>query len=275
MPENDATFEYGEEETPHSMSLEEIEQRNSQPAAQDFTKIKLEGDGVPEILRGKSVADLVAGYDTTIKALRASEEQRQALSNSQAALSEVRNRGASQQQAAPAPVPEPEMTTEQWKQLFEDDPFTYHEKKAELLERKTSRILQESIAPLAGSAADQSLTLARSKYVDEFAALGQEIDQTISSLADKRALSAPGAMDELIAYVRGKNFDKFYNYKLSKGGESLDDARREAASVAPRDASVITQPRRQSNSRSRQMGDLEKQVAQALGVSEEDYAKHM
>lgn len=258
----------------NSVDFNELEARNAVPAATDYTKLTIEGEGVPEGLKGKSVADAIAMYDRALVALRASEESRQALKASSEALTEVRSR-PNDTPVAPTTPTEPELTLDQWKELYETDAFSYHEKKAEQLRRDMAANLQTSIAPLAGSAADLALANARTKYPDEFAALGKDIESMISRIPDKRALSSPGAIDDLVAYVRGKEFDKFYAFKQTKNGvETLDNARHEAAEVVPRDSSVLPQPRKVVSSSRKQIDDTEKIVADALGVSYEDFMKH-
>jgi hypothetical protein len=263
---NEGAVEYGGSND----SIEEFGQRFSTPTPQDLSQIKLEGDTIPENLRGKSVSDVLAEQARLRQALQLSEDARLALKNSQEAVTSANRAPAPA--APPAPVPEQELNEEQLQELFDQNPRKYQDYLTQRTEQRLMRAVQGSIAPVVNSSADLVLRDAQNRFPDEFAAFGEDIQSFISALPDKSSLANPGAMGELMDYMRGKHWQKFSRHLAQKSGGRLEDVRQELGNQTPSDFSNSPQPPRQRGG-SVQLDDTMKQIADALGVSYEDYAK--
>lgn len=260
--------EYGSK---RGTDFDEIERRNSLPTPTDFSKITLDDDDVPASLRGKTVADAIAHAKALQNALEISENARLALKNSSEALAEVRS-GQQSQQNLPVPAAPHRKSPEEWRELFDTDPFEYQQQKLAELKDEMLGTMQSAIAPIAGSASEFSQRDAQSRFPDEYAALGKEINETVARIQDKSALVNPGAMDELISYVRGKHVTKYIEYLNRKNGQDLSSARVEASRQTPND--FATTPQRRTRSPSKQLDETEKEIARALGVTYDDFLKN-
>lgn len=263
--QDDGALLYGSSET-----LDDIGQRLATPAPTDFTKITLDGDEIPENLRGKSVTELLSQVSRLGDALRISEESRIALKNSQEALDAARSKPTSA--PPPAPAPEPELNDEQLQALFDESPRKYHDYIQQQSEKRIMNQLKGQLAPVVGNSADMTVRDAKNRYVDEFAAFGKEIQDFISQMPDRSALAQPGAMDELMDWMRGKHWKKFQEHLASKGGNGLEDARHEMGSQTPQGFERSPAPRKNGGRSAVQLDDTMKEIARALGVSEADYA---
>lgn len=269
--QDDGAVEYGSSET-----LDDIGQRLETQTPTDFSKITLDGDDVPEDFRGKSVSEAIQQAARFKEALRVSEDARIALKNSQEAL-ETTRRGPAPPAPA-APTPEPELNEEQLQALFEENPRKYHDYVAQQSERRIMRQLQGAIAPVVGNSADMAIRDARNRYPDEYAAFGSDIENFISTqIPDKAALAAPGAVDQMMNYLRGMHYKKFGEYLANKNNGGLEDARSALGSQTPNGFERTPQPPR-GNGKNKgpiQLDDTMKDIARALGVSEEDYARSL
>lgn len=267
--QDEGAVEFGNADT-----LDEIGERFSAPTPTDFSQIKLEGDEIPQNLRGKSVADVLDQVNRLNQALQASEEARTALKNSQEALAEARRTPAPV--ASPAPQPEPELNEEQLDALFQENPRKYHQYMAEQAEKRLLSRVQGMIAPVVGNTTDMSVRDAQRRYPEEFSAFGKEIQNWIAGLPDKSILAAPGAMDEAMDYLRGKNWKKFQEHLASKQDGGLDRAREQMGEETPVEFNRNPQPPANVGGKKRgavQLDQTMKDIADILGVSYEDYAK--
>lgn len=276
MAENDEQDEGAVEYGGNSVSFEEMEAARNQPAATDFSKITLDGDDIPEGLRGKSVSELLQQVSGLQKAVQISESARLALQNSQEAL--TASRQASAPVAPQAPVSEPELNEEQLEALFQESPRKYHDYMADKQEKRILGRIQGVIAPVLGSSADLLVRDAQNRYPDEFASIGSEIQSFISALPDKSTLNNPGAMDDLVAYMRGKHWTKFQAHLTNKNGGGLEEAReslrRETPSELPRTSSP-TIARTNGGKGRIQLDETAREVARAMGLSDEQYIEGM
>jgi hypothetical protein len=263
---DEGAVEYGNNAT----TFDEMEAANSAPNRPDLSAVKLEGDDIPEFVRGKSVSEALSLLQRQQQALEISENARLALKNSQEALETSRSVPAPQPVATPAP--EPEHSEQELRELYERDPFAYQQLMNERLEKRILGNVQSQIRPAIGASADLALRNARTEYADEFAALGPEIENMISKLPDKSVLANAGAIDDLVSYVRGKHVAKYIAHINSKTQPSLEDARRSSASNALTSFNSTPQVPRSTNSV--QLDDTEIEVARALGVDPADYAKN-
>jgi hypothetical protein len=272
MAERDEQDEGAVEYGSNSVGFDEMEAARNAPEAPDLSKITLDGDDVPETVRGKSVSDLVARLDGALKALQISEQARLALANSQEALTAARSGSAPA--APPPPVPDPELNEEQLQALYDESPRKYQDYMAEKTEKRVLSVIQRTIAPLAGNSADMTLRDARVRYADEFAAFGPEIQSFISAMPDKSVLAAPGQVDELMDWMRGKHWKKFQDHLANKTNGALDDARDSMRRETPPDFARTPQANKNGGRRGAvQLDQTQKEVAAAMGLSEDEYAQ--
>ena len=274
MSERDQNQDEGAVEYGSSETLDEIGKRLETPTPTDFSKVTLDGEDIPEDLRGKSVTDLLGQISRQQEALRVSEEARLALKNSQEALEIARGRTVPP--PPPAPVPDPELNDEQLQALFDESPRKYQEYLQQQTEKRLTRQFQAQLAPVVGNSAEMAVRDARNRYPDEFAAFGKEMQDFISQMPDKNPLSAPGAMDELVDWMRGKHWKKFQEHIASKNGGGLRDAQNDLRDQTPQGFErTPTAPKKTGGRGPVQLDDTMKEIARALGVSEEDYAKSL
>lgn len=273
--EGTGEFEYSDERSlgGHDFTdLEESSGRQPKPKASEFV---IDDEEAPEDLRGKSAADVLAELKRAREALRISEDARLALVNSQEALTDARKAPV----AAPiaAPDPDPELTDEQLDALYEESPRKHAEYLQQRTETRLMRAVEQRVAPLAGSSSALMLRDAESRYPDEFAVFGKDIQNFISSMPDKSALSNPKAMDDLVDYMRGKNYKKFEEYRLNKNKGDIDEARDSMRRETP--PGFERQPRLVGGSGGGgrkggvQLDQTQREVAAALGLSEAEYAE--
>lgn len=242
------------------------------PAAPiDPATVKLDGDNIPEALRGKTLADVLSVQTELQRALAVARDTNDALRQSSEALT------ASRQQQAPVvqqPVAEPELTKEQLKALYDEDPFAYQQHMFTQMDKKIQKQVSSSIAPFASTTASVSESQARQKFTEEFSVLGTEINQVLSQIPDKGVLAQPGAWDELLYYVRGKNLDKLMEARTKKANDSaLEEARkREANGVG----SVNDGSRRGVSTRQTitELTPQQKDAARVLGITEAEYKQY-
>ena len=267
---DEGAVEYGSAE-----SLDEIGERLAEPTPADFSKVVLDGAEVPEAFRGKSVADLVTQLSRLGEALKVSEDARVALKNSSEALSEVRR---PQSPTSPqAPAPEPELNEDQLQALYDENPRKYQDYLAQQAEKRMMAAVRGAIGPVVTSSADMALREARQRFPDEFSAFGKEVEKFISEIPDRSVLTAPGAVDQLMDYMRGKHWQAFQAHLANKQG-TLDTARRTLSEQTPTDFSRISQSSPavvRRNGKPIQLDDTMKEIARVLGVTEEDYAKSL
>lgn len=241
------------------------------PAQLDPAALKLDGDNIPEPLRGKSLADVLATQSELQRALQTSRDTIDALRNSTEALA------ASRQQPAPVvqqPVAEPELTKEQLKAMYEEDPFAYQQYMFTQMDKKIQKQVSSSVAPLAATTASASEAQARQKFAEEFSVLGNEINQVLSQIPDRAALAQPGAWEQVIYYVRGQHMDKIIDARTRKANETaLEEARKKEANGA---GSVNTGARRTTGGRQMitELTPQQKDAARVLGMTEAEYKQY-
>lgn len=251
-------------------SFDELEQMQAPaPAPLDPNAVKLEGEAIPEALRGKSLADVIALQAEQQRALEASRTQIDSLR----ALSEARAQQPAPQAQPQQPQAEPELNAQQLRELYEKDPFEYNQYVLTNMEKKLRQQVDSRVAPLASSTASYGEAAARQKYAEEFEVLGPEITQTLAQIPDKSAFANPAAWDDFIAYVRGKHMDKIFTARQAKSNATaLQQAReREAAG-----AGTVNNGDRRPASRQKigELTELQKEVCKVQGISEDDFRKY-
>lgn len=239
------------------------------PAPLDPAALKLEGDNIPEPLRGKTLADVLAVQTELQRALATARDTNDALRQSTEALA------ATRQQPAPVvqqPQAEPELTKEQLKAMYDEDPFAYQQYMFTQMDKKIQKQVSTSIAPLASTTASVGESQARAKFAEEFAVLGDEINVVLSKIP-REALAQPGAWEEVIYYVRGRNMDKILDARTKKANDTaLEEARRREANGA---GSVNDGSRRSTVRQTiTELTPQQKDAARVLGISEAEYKQY-
>ena len=135
---------------PQSHSLDDLADMQGPPAA-NVLETQLDGDTVPEEFRGRKLADVLGIVSNLKSALKTSEEARtRALATTQL-LAERQAPAATQVPVQVAPSDEP--TQEQWKEMYDNDPFAYQQKRFEVMERRLAKGIDVRVAPSNANAA--------------------------------------------------------------------------------------------------------------------------
>lgn len=253
---------------PESVTIDDID-RVSAPPPLDFKQIKMDGDDVPEDLRGKSVEELMQYSQRLSESLKMSERAR--LQSEQMTALATRS--------APPPVeapPEPpELTDEQLAELHQSDPI----KAIKLMQQQAIRVAASNydsrLGSLAQSATAAAETEARRRYSDEFEVLGSEISTMVQQLPNAReVLTTPEAWERLISLVRGSpgNFERIIQRRAAKSGApTLETARKaQAEDAGVSMASAVRTPNPRSVA---QLDDTAREIAKNLGISPEEYVR--
>lgn len=238
--------------------------------------VKVDGDDVPETLRGKSARDLLNYAKSVETALRTSEAARQeALILAQTASAAA---GKPAPVAAPESKPEPELTKEQLRELYDTDPLAAIEAMQRQALTRAEAHLQARLEPLISGAGQSAEQMARTKFPEEFEVLGEEIKQMVDSMPDKRILSQPGNWEQLVTFVRGQHQDKMFNHRLAKvNNDAAAEARKAQIDGTgfhgqndQRPASnVLTAP----SGKKVVWDDYTAEIARNLGMTKEEYLK--
>lgn len=191
---------------------------------QDFV---VDGEDVPERVRGKSVKDLVDYARRAEDALRASEQARESLL-------------AQTQQIARQPAPQAQQQAPQAL-----DAATIHEmltKDPQSAYKAIEHMIDQRVAPQAlnfqqrmESLLTGSVTLAeqqaRAKYPLEFSSLANEIKAVVDQIPDRQGLTSTDGWDRVVAFVRGQHIDK---YLEARDRARAQTEQRQSAGLSPR-----------------------------------------
>lgn len=249
---------------PRSVSLDDLEQvEDTQQPSLDLSK-PLDGEGVPEEIKGKSVADLFAEAKRLSEALRMSEQAR---------LSAVAPAPVA---ATPPPAEPKELTDEEIRAIYDEDPLKAVEIKQAQLLRKMEKQYEARLAPLFAGSETSAEQNARQKYQDEFALFGDEIKTVIDNIPNRAILSQPGTWDDIISYIRGKsgNFEKLADARYEKQRQNAVGAARQVQEgltgfqVRPGPSEISTGKVSAAN-----LDKTQLEIAEKLGMSVEDYVK--
>lgn len=194
-------------------------------------EIKIDGEGIPDDLKGKTVAELLTMTKGLSDSLRVSEQRRQ----------DVERAALTARQPVPEqkpPEPEPELSDEQVAELFDKKPL----EAVKYLSARAAKTAEDNLNKRLGglvsggaSAAEQS---ARTKYPDEFELFDDQIKAALNSgMVKKEAMTQPEAWDDLIAWIRGKtgNMEKLFDHRVAKAskGKQTDAQAAQAAAAGP------------------------------------------
>ena len=201
-------------------AADEGEQQEQEQQRPDLSTITLDGDDVPDFIRGKSAAEAIRALQATQNALRISEEERQRERESYRPQQQQQQ----YQQHAPAGYNREEMA-----QLLETDPIAAYERMAQHVAGAVEQSLANRTQPLAAGIAAQAEQRARQQHPEVFELFGDQINRVVASLPDKAALASPDAWKDIVSYVSGQpeNLDKLIERRLQKQRESEAPAARQ------------------------------------------------
>jgi hypothetical protein len=246
---------------PISVSIEEMEAPKA-PEALDLTKIKLEGDAIPELLRGKTLADVLTVVDGLSTSLKTSETAR--------LQAEQLARLSSERVTVPVPKepePEPELTDEQLQELHEKDSLAAIRYMQDRAVRRVSQNVETRLGSLFTTTAAQVEQQMRVKYAAEFELFGGDITKVLAAVPNKaQVLSNPAAWEDVISMVRGRsgNFERLLEHKKEpeKAQKRVEAREIEAAGVGFTEQSAGRTRLPRSTD---QMDDTMKEIARNLG----------
>lgn len=207
------------------------------PAPPNPENVKLEGDSVPEALRGKTLKDLLDQNAALSSSLRTSEESRaQAVATIKSLNEKPATPAAPPPPAPPAPIV---FDQEKWNKLNEEDPSAAAKYMFEVTQASLSQNIEMRMAPVHAASTQTAEQIARTKYKDDFEVIGREIEAIVAQIPPEvrdKSLSQPGAWDRVVEFARGQNIEKIVEHRLKKQGASgattLDAAREEQARAA-------------------------------------------
>lgn len=219
-----------------SVTLEQLEAASTQEATKpvNLAEVKLEGDDIPEHLRGKTASDAIAQVVAMQKALLISEDARkQAQTNAELAMRQP------QVQAPAPPAAPPELTPDELNELYEKEPIKAIAYMQQQGLRQAERNLESRLGPLFQGTAVSIEQQAREKYKEEFELFGDQITQIASQLPGGRsALANPQAWDDLVSLVRGRtgNMEKIFERKTAKAAGAQQQ---QAQQTQAQDAGIV------------------------------------
>lgn len=261
------------------ITFEEIEQQlkeaEANALAPDLSKISVDGDDVPEALKGKTVRDLLQRQKDLEETLRKSEIARQeAMTLAQVAA----NRGNEPKGAEPqAPQPEPLITAEQVAEAFQEDQAQGIAMLQKMNQQAIDRAVDhfgKRLEPLIMGSTSAVEAQARAKYPDEFELYKDEIAEVIGQLPNKSVMSSTKSWDDMIAYIRGRDPMKLYNHMAVKEAKKRESEAHEAQRSDIGFQSAGGQQRAPAPSSGGFVADdTVKDVCRVLGMSVEEYAK--
>lgn len=262
MPgDNDNPSPFGQSVTADDYEAATDESSNQKP---DLSKVVADGDDIPEAYRGKSVTEIIKIAETSRGAMNDSvEASRQAAEAARAAAE------ASRAPAPPAPEAPKELTREELKAMYDEDPLAAIELMNTQALRRAEAHVSARLDGLTEGTVAQAENWAKQEFADEFELFGDEIKKMVGGISNKAVFTTKQGWQDAVAYVRGKagNFEKLVEHRTNKeNGAARDEARK-----GQRDSSGFTGRNVSANGRSRDvadsaatkdMGDDEKAIAQ-------------
>lgn len=263
-----------------AVDLDEVSKQlaAAEAAGKPLEEIKIEGDNVPEQLRGKSVADVVTTMQGLEDAVKASEKGRMELKDqfnalkAQLAVQPAATTTAAAALAADAPRV---LDREEIAKLYEDDPLKAIGVMNEQMGERLDRNLDARLKPLMTGSADTAEANARMRYKEEFELFGDEIKTVLAQVPDKSVMNSAKSWDDLVAYVRGQNVDKLIQHRGEQAAKLKEVEALEAAAAstgfsgtggAQRPPPVVTQV-------TGQLDGTQREIAKGLGMTDDDYIK--
>jgi hypothetical protein len=250
--------------------MDEMEKASAVPQGPDLTNTKVDGEGVPEMLKGKTLQEVFARFGSLEDAVKISEQARQTAElNARTAL-------AVQPRVEETKVEEPkEMTDEELSELHSSNPIAAIRAMSAQAERRAMRNLEQRIGTLAVGSAATAESAARQTYPEEFEMFAGDIQELIKSIPNSQSvMSNPRAWDDLMAVVRGKkgNFERLLDKKMSKnGGPSREKA--QESEIANVGFTGAPQTRARLVTNVGELDTVQREIADKLGMTPEDYFK--
>lgn len=175
------------------------DEKSPQQMAAELFSTKLEGDHIPESIRGKSIAEIVQQSNSLERALSVSEDARKRAVYTQPYPSQ------------PAPV-QPDMTPEKMNELFLENPFEAVRQMLNVAGGSVLEHVDRRLQPLAGAGAAAAQRYAEQAHALEFKLFKDQIDDFVKQSGNPSAWSDPKSWDDLVSYIRGRpeNIDKYY-----------------------------------------------------------------
>ncbi len=249
-----------------SVTLEEMEADSAAESAAptDLDKVKADGDTVPEAYRGKSFAEVIkiaeTARETMNESTRAAQEAREAAARAEAAAG---------RQPAPAPEPIKELSREELKALYDEDPLQAIAVMQDQSMRRAEAHVEQRLSAITEGTVGQAENWARQEFADEFELFGTEIKKMVDGISNKQVFASKQGWQDAVAYVRGKagNFEKLVEHRQTKASrEEAGNARqgeRDRSGFTGRNNAGAPRSRDVSNSEAEKgMSSEEKQIAQ-------------
>lgn len=254
---------------PETVDLE-TQEPPEPPAPPELDKIMIDGEAVPEDLRGKTVAEIVARTKALSDSLRLSEQARK--------QAELTAETALRHPAAPPPPPPPapkELTEEELAELHQSDPIKAIRVMQDQAIRIAEQNLEHRLRPLFSGTASSVESAARVKYADEFQLFGDQISQVVAQVTDKSAFSRPEAWDDLISLVRGRpgNLERIIEHR---NGAAAAQQQAEAARRAQADGIGFSGTEARMSrvpTSAAALDPTQREIADKLGLTPEEYVK--
>jgi hypothetical protein len=205
-----------------SVTLEEME-GDTEEGPKKGGDHKAEGDDIPDEYKGKSVAEIIKMVDLSRDGMRT------ALSAAESARQAAELAAASRQPAPQIQDEGPkELTREELKALYDEDPLAAIEKIEEQAARRVNAHIEARLAPLTSGTMNSAENWAREEFPDEFELFEKDIKALIAGVPNKTVFTSKEGWQDAIAYVRGKggNFEKLVDHRLEKKNATDRDTSR-------------------------------------------------
>jgi hypothetical protein len=243
--------------------MEEYEAATREDAGTD-PGTKLEGDRVPEEVRGKTVDDVLSENRRLQETLRLRDAEAATL---RSALDRPTPAAAA---PAPAPAPEPELTREQLLELHQNDPLAAIDYMNQQAIRRAEAAVAARLGTIEAGTMSMAEQQARSEFADEFELFGPDIQRMVDSIPNKAVFNTKKGWADAVSFVRGQpgNFEKLLD-KRTGSLRTPEEAREEQRSNTPR------QPRSTKTAPvgEKRLSPQQKEIAAGLGMSEAEYLK--
>jgi hypothetical protein len=255
---------------PVDVTFEDIERAGKTPEKPDLSKITLDGDAIPERLRGKTAADAVAQINALEETLKISERAR--------LQAELTSQSLARQPAAAPPPPvveEPELTDEQISALHDENPLKAIQAMSDRAIRRAEKNLEARLGPMLAGNMSQAELAAKQRYPEEFELFGEDIKQTIAGIPNARAvLSSPESWDNVISLVRGKkgNFERLMDKRMGK----IEEEKKKTAQTVQAETVGFTENtavRRPAPTTVASLDATQREIAEKLNLTPEEYVK--
>jgi hypothetical protein len=233
----------------------------------DPASFRVDGDSVPQSLRGLSAAQITERAARLEEALRISEEAR--LSS--------KSVPAPAQPATPVNPQPTGFTPEKIRELYENDPVEAMAAMAYMAEQRANQRFEERLRGLNTSVSNSVSAQVRTQFKEDFDILGKEIEETAAQIAPE-ALANPAVWADLISYVRGKNIDKIVEHKLKQRGDDSQIPSRSAVqdaqltSLPPRVGQPPRAPTRDDNYG---LDATQLRICETMGLTPAEYKRNM